>query len=48
MTKETIEQFDYCMNQCIHHNRYDGWCNYYYKDICEIDLTKCERVLEHV
>ena len=39
---ETIGQFDYCMNICIHHTRYDGWCNYYYKDLSEINISQCD------
>lgn len=42
MMIRTIEQFDYCMNICPHQNRYDGWCNYYYKDLAEIDISQCE------
>lgn len=25
----SISQLDYMVNKCLHHNRYDGWCNYY-------------------
>ena len=46
MSFEDIREFDFCQNICIHHNRYDGWCNYYYVDICEIE--ECEYCKDHI
>lgn len=38
-----IRQFDYCMNTCPYQDRYNNWCNYHYKDLCEIDYITCEQ-----
>ena len=36
------EKFAYCRNICPHLDRYNGWCNYHYKDDSEIDYNTCE------
>lgn len=46
MTGYTVQQFDYCVNQCESYNKYDGWCHYYEKDTCEVDLSECEIIKE--
>lgn len=45
-TEYTIQQFDYCTNKCELYNKYDGWCHYYEKDTCELDLSECEIIKE--
>ena len=43
-----IEEFDFCYNTCTYHNRYDGWCHYYNKDVSEIDeCNYCKKQLTH-
>ena len=46
MTRYTVQQFYYCVNKCESYNKYDGWCHYYNKDTCEIDLPECEIIKE--
>lgn len=41
-----IDKFAYCSFTCPHQDRYNGWCNYYYKDLGEIDEQKCEHIQE--
>ena len=41
-----IDKFAYCSFTCPHQDRYNGWCNYYYKDLGEIDEQQCEHIQE--
>lgn len=42
MTVYTAQQFDYYINKRESYNKYYGWCHYYEKDTCEVDLSECK------
>jgi len=42
----SIAQMDYANNKCLHHNRYNGWCNYYDCE-CVDKLEECEFAKEN-
>ena len=46
MVWSETDKFAYCSFTCPHQDRYNGWCNYYYKDLGEIDEQKCEHIQE--